>query len=86
MMKKYFLKQGIMKEIIVNKITLEQLIDMLIQVHESGADFIDLVVRQGNTNQDFLGILVREEYLNFEQEEEEELKLTNDSINQLLDI
>jgi hypothetical protein len=76
-----------MKEIKVNKIEIEQLIDMLIQVHKSGADYVDLVVRQGDNNQDFLGILVSEEYLNFETEEKEEnIKLTDDNINQLLDI
>lgn len=84
-----------MKEIKVNKIDLGPLIDMLIDVYDSGADYIDFVVGQQKPNQDFLGILVREEYLNFdreneyapkEEEKEKAFKLTDDNINQLLDI
>ena len=75
-----------MKEIKVNKIDLGPLIDMLIQVYDSGADYIDFVVGQAKPDQDFLGILVREEYLNFEREEQEEKKLTEKDINQLLEL
>ena len=77
-----------MKEIKVNKIDLGPLIDMLIQVYDSGADYVDFVVKQAKPNQDFLGILIREEYLNFEREEEEqeEKKLTEKDINQLLEL
>jgi hypothetical protein len=76
-----------MKEIKVNKIDLRPLIDMLIKVYDSGADYVDFVVGQQKPNQDFLGILVREEYLNFEREEEQkEKKLTAEDINQLLEL
>ena len=72
---------------------LEPFIDMLLKVHDSGADFIDIVV-QKNIHQDILGILVREEYMSLDRDSIEHNhppenrakieRLITDDLNQLL--
>jgi len=52
-----------MKQIQINKVPIEPLIELLIQIQESGIEFVDIVLKQGKDNQDTLGILVREEYI-----------------------
>jgi len=52
-----------MKQVQINKVPIEPLIELLIQIQESGIEFVDIVLKQGEDNQDTLGILVREEYI-----------------------
>ena len=82
------------KQMKIKMIPLGPFIDNLIEIYNSGADFIDLVGDPSET-QDSLGILIKEEYINKNRTEEESYifgyegdetdeKLTDDDINQLL--
>ena len=77
----------------VNKVELGPLIDLLVQIYGSGADYVDIALKQGDNNQDALGIFLREEYFNYERIEQESMpdenpidlkNLTDEQINQLL--
>ena len=88
-----------MKEVKLQKIPLESLIDILVGLWENGADFID-IIGVPNVDQDSIGIAVKEEYINslevMEDEEDfprkrEEYKikrilLTEDDLEKLTDI
>jgi hypothetical protein len=88
-----------MKEVKLQKIPLESLIDILVGLWENGADFID-IIGVPNVDQDSIGIIVKEEYINslevMEDEEDfprkrEEYKikrilLTEDDLEKLTDI
>ena len=88
-----------MKEVKLQKIPLESLIDILVGLWENGADFID-IIGVPNVDQDSIGIIVKEEYINslevIEDEEDfprkrEEYKikrilLTEDDLEKLTDI
>lgn len=58
------------KGLVLRKIELKVFIDTLVEVYNSGADYIDIV---GNPeeNQDTIGIVVHEEYMNADHEEME---------------
>jgi len=88
------------KQLKIRMIPLGHFIDTLIQIYNSGADFIDLVGDPAEM-QDKLGIFVKQEYINnnrteeetyifgFEEESPEQKEadikmLTDDDINQLL--
>ena len=70
---------------VLKKIHLQSLIDMLVNVYNTGADFVDI---EGCTDveQDVIGIIIREEYFNVEdmKDEEEYHSLSQDDINLLL--
>ena len=83
-------------EVRLNKIPLKLFIDTLMDVYNSGADFIDLVGKP-DIEQDSIGIIVRLEYMNSEETEETDevneeefiakkldIKLSDEDLNQLL--
>lgn len=72
------------KEVILRKIALQPFIQTLVDVYNSGADYVD-IVGTPDENQDTIGIVVHEEYLSKEEgsielipddEEEEEEPFT----------
>ena len=75
------------KEVILRKIALQKFIETLVDVYNSGADYVD-IVGTPDENQDTIGIVVHEEYLSKddmqiefisdEDEEEEEYIEPND--------
>lgn len=68
--------------VVLHKIVLREFIDALIDIYDSGADYIDLV-GINRRDRDELNINVREEYL-YTEEEGGEDELTDDTINQLI--
>jgi hypothetical protein len=71
--------------IILKKIYLEEFIDVLIDIYDSGADYIDMIcIPEGN--QHMITLEVKEEYMFTEdrEEEEEDNKLTDEELNQLI--
>ena len=50
------------KEVILRKIALQKFIETLVDVYNSGADYVD-IVGTPDENQDTIGIVVHEEYL-----------------------
>jgi hypothetical protein len=83
-------------EVRLNKIPLKLFIDTLMDVYNSGADFIDLVGKP-DIEQDSIGVIVRLEYMNSEETEETnevneeefiakklDIKLSDEDLNQLL--
>jgi hypothetical protein len=75
------------KEVIIRKIALQNFIEKLVSVYNSGADYVD-IIGTPDENQDTIGIVVHEEYLSKdeleiefitdEDEEEEYIEPTND--------
>ena len=75
------------KELIIRKIALQNFIEKLVSVYNSGADYVD-IIGTPDENQDTIGIVVHEEYLSKdeleiefitdEDEEEEYIEPTND--------
>ena len=75
------------KEVILRKIALQKFIETLVDVYNSGADYVD-IIGTPDENQDTIGIVVHEEYLSKddmqiefisdEDEEEEEYIEPND--------
>jgi len=84
-----------MNEFKLNKIPLSDLIDQLIELYDSGANFVDIVGHNGE-NKDTIGILVRNEYVTYNRHPEDRYKgtdpeediqerpLTDEDLNQLL--
>jgi len=83
-------------EVRLNKIPLKLFIDTLMDVYNSGADFIDLLGKP-DIEQDSIGVIVRLEYMNSEETEETnevneeefiakklDIKLSDEDLNQLL--
>jgi hypothetical protein len=71
--------------IILKKIYLEEFIDVLIDIYDSGADYIDMIcIPEGS--QHMITLEVKEEYMYTEdrEEEEEDNKLTDEELNQLI--
>ena len=58
----------------VEKIDLETLINALIELHESGVDFVDLASDNSDPNQDKLVIFTKDDYINPEFYNEERLE------------
>lgn len=50
------------KEVIIRKIALQNFIEKLVSVYNSGADYVD-IIGTPDENQDTIGIVVHEEYL-----------------------
>lgn len=76
------------KEVIIRKIALQNFIEKLVSVYNSGADYVD-IIGTPDENQDTIGIVVHEEYLSKDEleiefitdedeEEEEYIEPTND--------
>jgi hypothetical protein len=75
------------KEVVLRKIALQKFIETLVDVYNSGADYVD-IIGTPDENQDTIGIVVHEEYLSKddmqiefisdEDEEEEEYIEPND--------
>ncbi len=76
------------KEVILRKIALQKFIETLVDVYNSGADYVD-IIGTPDENQDTIGIVVHEEYLSKddmqiefivddEEDEEEEYIEPND--------
>jgi hypothetical protein len=78
-------------QVILRKIALKTFIDTLVNVYNSGADYVDLI-GSNDEEQDTIGIIVTDEYmadpddmeLEIEDEDEEEKKLSDDDIDQLI--
>jgi hypothetical protein len=84
------------KEIILRKIALQKFIETLVNIYNSGADYVD-IIGTPDDNQDIISIVVHEEYLSkdedeieFIDEEEEEYiepnnkPLSDEDINELI--
>lgn len=81
------------KEVIIRKIALQAFIETLVEVYNSGADYVDLI-GSPDEKQDTIGIVVHEEYLSKEEhdielidDEEEEINdkpLSDEDINDLI--
>jgi len=76
------------KEVIIRKIALQNFIEKLVSVYNSGADYVD-IIGTPDENQDTIGIVVHEEYLSKDEleiefitdddeEEEDYIEPTND--------
>jgi hypothetical protein len=74
------------KEVIIRKIALQNFIEKLVSVYNSGADYVD-IIGTPDENQDTIGIVVHEEYLSKDEleiefitddEEEEYIEPPND--------
>ena len=50
------------KEVILRKIALQKFIETLVNIYNSGADYVD-IIGTPDENQDTIGIVVHEEYL-----------------------
>lgn len=79
-------------KVVLRKIALKEFIDTLVNVYNSGADYIDLV-GNNDDNQDTIGIIVHDEYMSNdpeqieivdEDEEPKDEKLSDDDIKDLL--
>lgn len=75
-------------EVIIRKIDLKVLIDTLVDVYNSGANYVDLIGKP-DEEQDTIGIIVHEDYMAdpddlIEEEEDDDKPLSDDDINQLL--
>lgn len=58
------------KEVIIRKIALQNFIEKLVSVYNSGADYVD-IIGTPDENQDTIGIVVHEEYLSKDELEME---------------
>lgn len=79
-------------QVILRKVALKAFIDTLVNVYNSGADYVD-IVGSNDKEQDTIGIIVTDEYMadpdDMELEiedgdEEEDKKLSDDDIDQLI--
>lgn len=71
---------------IIRKIDLKMLIDTLVDVYNSGANYVD-IVGKADEDQDTIGIIVHEEYMADPDDLEEgggEQPLSDEDLNQLL--
>lgn len=68
------------KEVILQKIWLDDFISTLIDIYERGADYID-IVGCPDGKQDTIELIVRQEYI---REDEEDGNLTKEKLNDLL--
>ena len=77
-------------QVILRKVALKAFIDTLVNVYNSGADYVD-IVGSNDEQQDTIGIIVTDEYMadpdDMEleiEDEEKEKKLSDDDIDQLI--
>lgn len=71
---------------IIRKIHLKTFIDTLVDVYNSGANYVDIVGKP-DEEQDTIGIIVHEDYMadpDEIEEEDDDKPLSDDDINQLL--
>jgi hypothetical protein len=74
----------------VTKIPLEMFINLLVNIYESGANFIDLAaIIDEEAEKDTIKIAVRDDYYDNDDEEDDEtkpanVKLSDDDINDLI--
>jgi hypothetical protein len=74
----------------VTKIPLEMFINLLVNIYESGANFIDLAaIIDEEAEKDTIKIAVREDYYDNDEEEDDapktaNVKLSDDDINDLM--
>jgi len=59
------------KEVTIKKIHLDAFIQALVNIYNSGADYIDIVAIP-NTENDKIKIVVKDEYMSEEEEDEED--------------
>jgi len=73
------------KIITLQKIPIKNLMEILSELYDDGADFID-ISGMPNVEQDVISIFVREEYMNQDEEYDEERNsdLSDDDLNQLI--
>lgn len=73
------------KIITLQKIPIKNLMEILSELYDDGADFID-ISGMPNVEQDVISIFVREEYMNQDEEYDEEHNgdLSDDDLNQLI--
>ena len=69
------------KIITLQKIPIKNLMEILSELYNDGADFID-ISGMPDEDQDVISIFVREEYMN--QDEEYDGDLSDDDLNQLI--
>jgi hypothetical protein len=67
----------------IKKIDLKKFIEQLVDIYDSGADYIDMEVIV-KKDQDTVKIIVLDEYLSDEEEEEEQGDISEDYLNNLL--
>ena len=70
-----------MKTLMVRKLPLNDLLDVLHQLYDNGADYVDFIT-EATTERDVLSIVVRDDYVNVEYAAPK--KLTDDDLNQLI--
>ena len=79
-------------QVILRKVALKAFIDTLVNVYNSGADYVD-IVGSNDEQQDTIGIIVTDEYMADpddmeleieDDEEEDQKKLSDDDIDQLI--
>lgn len=68
-------------QLTVNKVPLEDFINLLINLYEEGANFIDMT-GINEDNKDFVRVIVRDEYM--EKEKKEEAPLCDEDIDKLI--
>ncbi len=70
----------------LRKIPLESLLEILSDLYESGVDYIDIAGETNKKNRDVINITVKEEYMFFNNEEEDVSKkgLFEGDINDLI--
>ena len=73
------------KIITLQKIPIKNLMEILSELYNDGADYID-ISGVPNIEQDVISIFVREEYMNQDEEYDEEYNgdLSDDDLNQLI--
>lgn len=57
----------------LRKIPLESLLEILSDLYESGVDYIDIAGETNKKNRDVINITVKEEYMFFNNEEEDDV-------------
>ena len=70
-----------MKTLMARKLPLNDLLDVLHQLYDDGADYVDFIT-EATMERDVLSIVVRDEYVNVEYTAPK--KLTDDDLNQLI--
>lgn len=73
------------KIITLQKIPIKNLMEILSELYNDGADFVD-ISGMPDEDQDVISIFVREEYMNQDEEYDEEYNgdLSDDDLNQLI--
>lgn len=78
-------------QVILRKVALKAFIDTLVNVYNSGADYVD-IVGSNDQQQDTIGIIVIDEYmadpddmeLEIEDDDDNQKKLSDDDLDQLI--